>query len=93
MDRLVTEEVTTYTCKEDSPISYLAPVVRDEEVTTKRTTCSAVGGTVCTVSQVQECTTVEWNECVERVVNNCKDVTVRVPQQTRCHLLRCTVDH
>ena len=93
VDREVTEEVTTYTCQEDTPIPYLAPVVRDEEVETRRTTCSVVGGTICTVSQVEECTTVEWTDCVERVTTNCHDMTVRVPEQTRNHLLRCTVDH
>ena len=93
VDREVTEEVETFICQAGSPISYLAPVLRDEEVTTKRTTCSAAGGMTCTVSQVQECTTVQWTECVERVNNNCDDVTVRMPQQTRNHLLRCTVDH
>ena len=93
VDREMTEEVPTWICQDDSPITYLAPVLRDEEVTTKTTTCSAAGGLVCTVSQVQECATVDWTECVERVTNDCNDVTVRVPQQTRNHLLRCTVDH
>ena len=93
VDREVTEKVETFICQPGSPISYLAPVVRDEEVTTKRTTCSAAGGMTCTVSQVQECTTVQWTECVERVNKNCDDITVRMPQQTRNHLLRCTVDH
>ena len=52
-----------------------------------------VGGSVCTVSHVQECTTVEWTDCVETVVSECQEVTVRMPEQTRNHLLRCTVDH
>ena len=93
VDREVTEEVETFICQAGSPISYLAPLLRDEEVTTKRTTCSAAGGMMSTVSQVQECTTVQWTECVERVNKDCNPVTLRVPQQTRNHLLRCTVDH
>ena len=93
VEREMTEEVPTWICRDDSPISYLAPVLRDEEVTTKSTTCSAAGGMVCSVSQVQECATVEWTECVERVNKDCNPVTLRVPQQTRNHLLRCTVDH
>ena len=93
VDRNVTEEVPTFTCQDAPAISYLGPVVREEQVETRRTTCSVVGGSICTVSQVEECTTVDWTDCVERVTTNCHEMTVRVPQQTRNHLLRCTVDH
>lgn len=93
VDRVVSEEVPTYTCQDDTSISYIQPVIREEEATIKTRTCSVVGGSVCTVSHEQECTTVEWTDCVETVVSDCQEVTVRMPEQTRNHLLRCTVDH
>ena len=36
VDREMTEEVPTWICQDDSPITYLAPVLRDEEVTKRR---------------------------------------------------------
>ena len=93
VERVVSEEVPTYSCQDDTAIPYIAPVVREEQVTYNTRTCAVVGGSVCTVSHVQECTTVEWTDCVETVVSECQEVTVRMPEQTRNHLLRCTVDH
>ena len=93
VDRVVTMEVPTYSCVGGSDFTYIAPVHLEEPVTLRTTTCTEKGNSVCTLSHTQECVTVEWTDCVESVVSECHEVPVRMPEQARNHLLRCTVDH
>lgn len=93
VDSVVEEEVEVYSCHDDGSQSYLEPVVKQEEVTTRSEECGGRGGAVCQVTTSTECTEVEWTDCEETVVPDCHSVDIKVPSQEYDHLLRCSVGH
>ena len=90
-DKIITEEVPTYTCQPGIAITYSTPVLNSEEVTTYDQTCRPVANSICTDTKATECTSVEWEECVEDVQESCGPVTFNIPYQEFEHTLRCTV--
>jgi len=93
VDSVVEEEVEVYSCHDDGSQSYLEPVVKQEEVTTRSEECGGRGGAVCQVTTSTQCTEVEWTDCEETVVPDCHSVDIKVPSQEYDHLLRCSVGH
>ena len=92
VDKQVEEEVEVFTCNDDKTETYLEPVVKEEEITARNEKCEGRGGSQCSVRSSTGCTTVEWTDCEERVVEECQEVTLKVPHQEYDHLLRC-IDH
>ena len=93
VDRVVTQEIETYDCHAEKPITYHKVSRNTEEVTTIRRTCRARAEPACEVRTETRCETVEWEECRDTVRPHCFDFQISVPYQEYNHLLRCTVKH
>ena len=89
VDKKVEEEVEVYKCDDDATQTYLEPVVKEDEVISRWEECHEKGGSVCSVNSSTECTTVEWTDCEEKVLEECQEMTIKVPHQEYDHLLRC----
>jgi len=92
-ERVITEEVPTYTCNNGETLTYSSHIVKEEDVTSYRKTCQPRGNPVCTQSNEIECTTVEWDDCRDEIIETCKPFIVNVPYQTFHHTLRCSIEH
>ena len=89
----VTQEVTSWECKDGEPIEYILPVKKNTEVTTMETSCKAEPYPDCKTAQKQECKEVEWEECKDSLVTKCFPVQFQIPFQRYDHRLRCTLEH
>ena len=92
-DRVITEEVPTYTCNNGETLTYSSHIVKEEDVTSYRKTCQPRGNPVCTQSNEIECTTVEWEDCRDELIETCKPFIFNIPYQTFHHTLRCSIEH
>ena len=92
-DRVITEEVPTYTCNNGETLTYSSHIVKEEDVTSYRKTCQPRGNPVCTQSNEIECTTVEWDDCRDELIETCKPFIFNIPYQTFHHTLRCSIEH
>ena len=92
-DRVVKEEVPTFSCNDAEVLTYDTPVIKSEDVTSYDWTCQPRANPVCTQTEVVECTNVEWEECREEVKEACIPITTNIPYQEYLHTLRCTVGH
>merc|ERR1712105_107136 len=92
-DRIVKEEVPTFSCKNGKTITYPTPVIMSEDITSYDRTCQPQGHPVCTTRNEVECTNVEWEECTEEAKETCIPVTFRIPYQKFHHILRCSISH
>ena len=92
-DRVITEEVPTYTCCTGETLPFSSNKIMEEEVTSYERTCQPKGIPVCTKKNERECITIEWEECKDEIVETCKTLTLNNPYQTFHHILRCSIEH
>merc|ERR1712154_501564 len=91
-DRIMAEEVPTYSCKKGETMSYTRYIFKEEEVISFDRICQPRGNPVCTQRVEMECTIVEWEECRDKIIETCKTHTLNNPYQTYHHILRCSIE-
>jgi len=92
-DRIMAEEVPTYSCKKGETLTYSSHLVIEQEVFAFNKICQPRGNPVCTQRDEMECTIVEWEECRDEIIETCKTHTLNNPYQTYHHILRCSIGH
>jgi len=92
-DKVITEEVPTYSCVNGNTLTYSSHVAMSKKVTSYSRTCQPTGNPVCTTTNVNACTNVEWEECREEVRETCNPITFNIPFQTFHHTLRCSISN
>ena len=90
-DRMMTEEVPTYSCNNGDTLTYSSHAVKEIEVISYERTCQPRGIPVCTKMTAEECTTVEWEECKDVILERCNPLTLNTPYQIFHHILRCSI--
>jgi len=89
----VITEVPIYNCEDDTPITYVKPVIAEADVTTVKTTCEPRAVPVCVHTAKTACAVVEWEDCQETVDEKCMDMYIREPSQGFDHRLKCIGGH
>ena len=68
VDRLVVQEVPTWTCRQSADsFNFFSPVYQEEEAVVTSTVCKARGAVDCGGTSRTECSNVEWEDCYESV--------------------------